>query len=245
MGNAFGMKKTTKVMKIDGETFKLKTPVKAGEVLKNHPGLVLLESENVKHYGTRAKPLEPNKDLVPGRLYFLVELPTKNSTTQPRRVRSAINMSAKDRLESLMLTRRSVSDLSILKQKDKNIGNDSDGSSNGSNKNGGGVRVKMMVPRAEVEKSIQGCKDEAEAAEKIMSLYKNGGRESYGGGGSSSGSNNSSGEIIEENNNNGKKMMELLDQQVQRKGDMKAPRQKRKVSFMPISEGGIQIAVAS
>ncbi|RYR14311.1 hypothetical protein Ahy_B04g070865 isoform B [Arachis hypogaea] len=212
MGNAFGMKKTTKVMKIDGETFKLKTPVKAGEVLKNHPGLVLLESENVKHYGTRAKPLEPNKDLVPGRLYFLVELPTKNSTTQPRRVRSAINMSAKDRLESLMLTRRSASDLSILKQKDKNIGNDS------------GVRVKMRVPRAEVEKLIQGCKDEAEAAEKIMSLYKNGGRESYGGG-SSSGSNNSSGEIIEENNNNGKKMMELLDQQVQRKSGMKASRQ--------------------
>ncbi|MED6136219.1 hypothetical protein PIB30_053992 [Stylosanthes scabra] len=246
MGNAFGMKsKTTKVMKIDGETFKLKTPVKAGEVLKNHPGLVLLESEAVKHYGTRAKPLEPNKDLLPRRLYFLVELPAKNSTTQPRRIRSAINMSAKDRLESLMLTRRSASDLSILKQKNSNLGNDSDGSSNGSNKEnnnnivnkngGGGVRVKMRVPRAEVEKLIQGCKDEAEAAERIMSLYKNGGREST----------SNSGEIIEENNN-GKKiiMEELLDQQLQRKAGIKAPREKR-VSFMPISEGGIQIAVAS
>ncbi|MED6122239.1 hypothetical protein PIB30_037910 [Stylosanthes scabra] len=247
MGNAFGMKsKTTKVMKINGEAFKLKTPVKAGEVLKNHPGLVLLESEAVKHYGTRAKPLEPNKDLLPRRLYFLVELPAKNSTTQPRRIRSAINMSAKDRLESLMLTRRSASDLSILKQKNNNLGNDSDGSSNGSNKEnnnnivnknggGGGVRVKMRVPRVEVEKLIQGCKDEAEAAERIMSLYKNGGRENYS---------SSSGEIIEENKNGKKIMEELLDQQVQRKGGIKAPREKR-VSFMPISEGGIQIAVAS
>ena len=58
MGNSLGGKKTTKVMKIDGETFKLKTPVTAEEVLKDFPGHVLLESESVKHYGARAKPLE-------------------------------------------------------------------------------------------------------------------------------------------------------------------------------------------
>lgn len=45
-------------MKIDGETLKLKTPVTAEEVLKDFPGHVLFESESVKHYGARAKPLE-------------------------------------------------------------------------------------------------------------------------------------------------------------------------------------------
>lgn len=92
MGNSLGGKKTTKVMKIDGETFKLKTPVKVGEVLKDHPGLVLLESEEVKHYGVRAKPMEAHKELKPKRLYFLVQLPKENIAT--RRVRSVINMSA-------------------------------------------------------------------------------------------------------------------------------------------------------
>ena len=114
MGNALGGKKTTKVMKIDGETFKLKTPIKVCDVLKNHPGLVLLESEAVKHYGIRAKPLEAHKELMPKRFYFLVELP-KEATVAPRRVRSGINMSAKDRLESLVLARRSASDLTIMK----------------------------------------------------------------------------------------------------------------------------------
>lgn len=167
MGNTFGSKKTTKVMKINGETFKLKTPVKAGDVLKDHPGLVLLESEAVKHYGTRAKPLEAHKELHPKRLYFLVELPKE---TKPRRVRSGINMSAKDRLESLMLTRRSASDLSIMKQ--TKIGGVDE-------ENNGGVRVKMRLPKAEVEKLIQECKDEAEAAAKIMRLcMANGSRES-------------------------------------------------------------------
>ena len=58
MGNSLGGKKTTKIMKIDGESFKLKTPVKAEEVLQDFPGHVLLDSESVKHYGARAKPLE-------------------------------------------------------------------------------------------------------------------------------------------------------------------------------------------
>lgn len=200
MGNTFGAKKTTKVMKIDGETFKLKTPVKVCEVLKDHPGLVLLDSEAVKHYGVRAKPLEAHKELQPKRLYFLVELPKE---TKPRRVRSGINMSAKDRLENLVLTRRSASDLSIMKQSN----NLSDGEQG--NDNNGGVRLKMRLPKAEVEKLMQDCKDEAEAADRIMKLYMaNGSRE---------------------NNEN---------------RDVKDSTKKR-VSFMPISEGGIQVAVTS
>ncbi|XP_027362183.1 uncharacterized protein At1g66480 [Abrus precatorius] len=158
MGNTLGGKKTTKVMKIDGETFKLKTPVKVGDVLKDHPGLVLLESEAVKHYGIRAKPLEAHKELQPKRLYFLVELPKE---TVPRRVRSGINMSAKDRLESLVLSRRSSSDLTIMKPQ-SNV--------EGSSPNGG-VRLKMRLPKAQVEKLMQGCKTEAEAAQRIMGLY--------------------------------------------------------------------------
>lgn len=160
MGNALGGKKTTKVMKIDGETFKLKTPIKVCDVLKDHPGLVLLESEAVKHYGIRAKPLEAHKELMPKRLYFLVELP-KEVTVAPRRVRSGINMSAKERLESLVLARRSASDLTIMKppSSQKEV-----------MESGGGVRLKMRLPKAEVERLMRGCETEAEAAEKIMGL---------------------------------------------------------------------------
>lgn len=173
MGNSLGGigKKTTKVMKIDGETFKLKTPVKAGQVLKDHPGLVLLESEAVKHYGIRAKPLEANKELQPKRLYFLVELP-KEKAVIPRRVRSSINMSAKDRLENLVLSRRSVSDLIIMKPQ-SNMGNavlvQTKEVAEGSVQNGG-VRLKMRLPKKEVEKLIQCSKDEGEVAKRIMAL---------------------------------------------------------------------------
>ncbi|CAJ1939556.1 unnamed protein product [Sphenostylis stenocarpa] len=217
MGNTFGAKKTTKVMKIDGETFKLKTPVKVEEVLKDHPGLVLLDSEAVKHYGVRAKPLESHKELQPKRLYFLVELPKE---TKPRRVRSGINMSAKDRLENLVLTRRSASDLSIMKQ--SNMGDGEQGNNN-NKENNGGVRLKMRLPKAEVEKLIHGSKDEAEAAQRIVKLYMaNGSRETE---------------------QNGEKMM-LFDPQTHCKDRVKESPKKR-VSFMPMNEGGTQVAVAS
>ncbi|KAH7571000.1 hypothetical protein JRO89_XS05G0237000 [Xanthoceras sorbifolium] len=122
-------------MKISGETFKLRTPVRAEEVVKDHPGHVLLESEAVKHYGTRAKPLQPQQKLEPKRLYFLVELPSNSVPKErlTRRVRSGINMSAKDRLESLML-------------------------------------VRMMLPKAEVDKLMKESKNEAEIAGKIVGL---------------------------------------------------------------------------
>lgn len=75
MGNAFGGKKRVKVMKVTGETMKLNTPVQAGDVVKDYPGFVVLDSEAVKHYGVRAKPLEPHQNLSRKRLYFLVDLP--------------------------------------------------------------------------------------------------------------------------------------------------------------------------
>lgn len=75
MGNSLGSKKTAKIMNINGESFKLKTPVKAGTVVEDFPGHVLLESEAVRQFGIRAKPLEPHQNLESKRLYFMVELP--------------------------------------------------------------------------------------------------------------------------------------------------------------------------
>ncbi|KAE8713371.1 pyridoxal kinase-like isoform X1 [Hibiscus syriacus] len=116
MGNSMGGRKKAKVMKIDGETIKLKTPIRAWDVVKDYPGHVLLESEAVKHYGIRAKPLEPQQDLKPKKIYFLVELQKFPDDKAPRRVRSGgIHMSAKDRLECLKLSRRTVSDVSMVR----------------------------------------------------------------------------------------------------------------------------------
>lgn len=171
MGNSFGGKKTTKVMTISGETFKLKTPVKAEEVVKKYPGFVLLESEAVKHFGIRAKPLQLQQNLEPKRLYFLVELPNAAAEEKvPRRVRSGIQMSAKEKLESLMLSRRSASDLTIMKK----VNDLGEGDS--------GMRVKMKLSKAEVEKVIKESKNENDAAEKIMELCmaNNGTRNSGG-----------------------------------------------------------------
>ncbi|CAL9249050.1 unnamed protein product [Arabidopsis halleri] len=159
MGNSLGGKKTTKVMKIDGETFKLKTPVTAEEVLKDFPGHVLLDSESVKHYGARAKPLEAKQRLEAKRLYFVVE-PVKECP--PRRVRSGIHVSAKERLESLMLARRSSSDLSILKPA---------GGWTTEEEEGAVRRVKVRIPKAELERLVKEGATEAEATQKIAALF--------------------------------------------------------------------------
>ncbi|GAV85331.1 DUF4228 domain-containing protein [Cephalotus follicularis] len=220
MGNSLGGKKTTKIMKITGETFKLKTPVKAGDVLKDYPNYFLLESEAVKHYGIRAKPLQAHQNLEPKRLYFLVELPDVPKEKTPRRVRSGINMSAKDRLESLMLSRRSVSDLSIMRPISTMEKEGGEGGDNGS------MRVKMRLPKIEVERLMKESLNEAEAAERIVDLYVE---------------NSKSAQV-------GKEGM-LLQQQVHWKdghgsvgGGLKVP--EKRVSFLPINEGGSQIAVA-
>ncbi|XWS47578.1 hypothetical protein CRYUN_Cryun14cG0164200 [Craigia yunnanensis] len=165
MGNSIGGRKKAKVMKIDGETFKLKTPIRAWDVVKDYPGHVLLDSEAVKHFGIRAKPLEPQQDLKPKRIYFLVELPKFPEEKAPRRVRSGgIHMSAKDRLECLMLSRRSVSDLAMVRP---SSGLGSDGFEPGS----GGMTVKMRLPKSQMAKLVEESRDGVEVAEKILDLY--------------------------------------------------------------------------
>lgn len=210
MGNSLGWKKTAKVMKINGETLKLKTPVRAEEVVKEYPGHVLLESEAVKHFGTRAKPLQPQQNLEPKRLYFLVELPEVPKERLPRRVRSGIHMSAKDRLESLMLARRSASDLTSLRAGRAVSGEISE--------EGGPMRVTMRLPKAEVERLMKESRNEAETAENIMNLYM------ANGGGAP--------QVPHWNGGQGRVH-----------GGLKATSTKR-VSFLPINEGGNQIAVA-
>ncbi|XP_050375010.1 uncharacterized protein At1g66480 [Argentina anserina] len=212
MGNSLGSKKKAKVMQISGETLKLKTPVQAGEVVKNYPGHVLLKSQEVKHLGIRAKPLEPHQHLKAKAVYFLVELPKVSSTSSdklkekvPRRVQSGINMTAKDRLESLMLSRRSVSDLSIMKSVPEKSQD-------------GAVRLRMRLPKAQVEMLMQQSRDDEEAAEKIMNLCM---------------VNANIGGETNEKDDHGR---------VVRLGSKK--REKR-VSFRPVDDGEIQLAVAA
>ncbi|CAH8384259.1 unnamed protein product [Eruca vesicaria subsp. sativa] len=162
MGNSLGGKKTTKIMKIDGETFKLKTPVTAEEVLRDYPGHVLLESESVKHYGARAKPLEAKQMLKAKRLYFVVE-PVKECP--PRRARSVIHMTAQERLENLMLARRSSSDISALKPPGKWKTKEEE------EEEGGAARVKLRIPKAEIERLVKEGATEAEATQKIAALF--------------------------------------------------------------------------
>ncbi|WCJ25260.1 plastid movement impaired 2 [Euphorbia peplus] len=171
MGNTLGRGKKAKVMKIDGETFKLKTPVTARDVVKDYPGHVLLESESVKKFGIRAKPLESHEELKPKKIYFLIELPKlpekkEEIRQQPRRVRSGIQMSAKDRLECLMLSRRAVSDLSIVRQSQSfTSGPLSDGADSGL------IRVKMRLPKSQVDKLMKESEDNVQVAEKIVDLF--------------------------------------------------------------------------
>ncbi|KAH1263182.1 Uncharacterized protein GmHk_02G005646 [Glycine max] len=145
MGNTMGRSKKAKVMKVDGETLKLKTPARANDVVKDYPGHVLLDSEAVKHFGLRAKPLEP---------------PKRKKTALPRRVRSSgiRGMNASDRLQLLMLSKRSVSDLPLSRQS-PNLGSD------------GPIRVKMRLPKAHLDKLMEESTDGSQVAQKIISLY--------------------------------------------------------------------------
>ncbi|KQK18682.1 uncharacterized protein At1g66480 [Brachypodium distachyon] len=162
MGNALGgRRKGAKVMQLDGTAFRVKPPAFAGTVLNEHPGFQLLESEQVKLLGVRARPLEPDAPLRPGRLYFLVALP--RPTAPPRRAWSgALHVGARERLESLMLTRRSTSDLTFPTT--------APASPLSTASEGGPVQLRMRLPKAQVAKLMGESRDAAEAAAKIMQL---------------------------------------------------------------------------
>jgi len=168
MGNSIGGKrKSAKVMQLDGTSFRVKPPAAAADVLRDHPGFQLLESEEVKLLGARARPLAPDAPLRRGRLYFLVALPRRAPAGPMRRAWSGnLNVGARERLESLKLARRSTSDLSSLPAHASASAPTSPLPSGGATP----VRLKMRLPRAQVEKLMGESKDPAEAAAKIMEL---------------------------------------------------------------------------
>ncbi|KAK4741003.1 hypothetical protein SAY87_024591 [Trapa incisa] len=172
MGNSImaGRRKKVKVMKVTGETFMLKTPVHARDATAGHPGHVLLDSVSVQRLGVRARPLDPEQPLKPNKLYFLVQLPENPADTAtardpaPRRVRSGVHMSAKDRLECLMLSRRSVSELPLMRSAAASGGGGEQGV-------GLGQTVRMRISKAEMAELVAGSRDEAEVAQKVLRLY--------------------------------------------------------------------------
>lgn len=167
-------------MKIDGDTFRLQTPARVSDATKEYPGFVLFDSDSVKRYGVRVKPLEPNHILVPNKTYFLVELPNlptdvvaeegHMSNKLPfRRVMSGIHVSAKERLEMLMLSRRAVSDVALAR-------------SDGGNEIGPGqTRVRLKLPRSQIMKLMGESQDAPEVTERIIALYRESSREIQGG----------------------------------------------------------------
>ncbi|CAN8238465.1 unnamed protein product [Cochlearia groenlandica] len=168
-------RKRAKIMKIDGEIFRIKTPAMASQITADYPGYVLLDSAAVKHFGVRAKPLEPSHILKPKKTYFLVELPKhppendNNNKLPYRRVMSGIHVGAKERLEMLMLSRRTVSDVAICR---------SDG---GDEPEIGKTSVRMRLPRSQVKKFMEESRDASEIAEKILSFYRDSSGEICGG----------------------------------------------------------------
>ncbi|XP_010553900.1 PREDICTED: uncharacterized protein At1g66480-like [Tarenaya hassleriana] len=184
MGNIITRRsKKAKVMKIDGETFQLKTPATASDVTKEYPGFMLLDSDDVKNFGVRADPLDPNQILKPKKTYFLVDLPKlpperaaakaaeESSKFLYRRVMSGIHIGAKERLELMMLSRRTVSDVTIARS----------GFGDGPEPEPETTRVKLRLPRAQVTKLVEESRDASEMAERIVGLYVGNSGDIHGG----------------------------------------------------------------
>uniref|UniRef100_A0A7C9DPG6 Uncharacterized protein n=1 Tax=Opuntia streptacantha TaxID=393608 RepID=A0A7C9DPG6_OPUST len=169
MGNNMGggSSKAAKVMKINGEFFKWKIPANVLDVIKDYPNHVLLDSEEFLRFNLRAKPLDPEDELKPGRIYLLVELPKFPGPI--RRVRSSLNTTTvAPRIDLMKLSQRSASDLSIITRSTASTDSD-DGVSVDSP--AGSTRVKMRLPKVQVERIMKESGDEVEVAQKILQLY--------------------------------------------------------------------------
>ncbi|KAG8049648.1 hypothetical protein GUJ93_ZPchr0009g515 [Zizania palustris] len=187
MGNALaGKRRVAKVMTVDGDTFRYKTPAAAGAALRGHPGHQLLVSEEVRRLGARARPLDRDAPLKPGKLYFLVQLPRgagfgddddDDDPRAPRKARSgALHVGARERLESLMLSRRTVSDMASVMPSTAaaaaraTAADAAEPSPRPSSAEDGAVRLRMRLPKSEVARLVKDSKDPAEVAAKIMQL---------------------------------------------------------------------------
>uniref|UniRef100_A0A0A9DLQ1 Uncharacterized protein n=1 Tax=Arundo donax TaxID=35708 RepID=A0A0A9DLQ1_ARUDO len=186
MGNALaGRRRASKVMTVDGAEFRYKLPATAAAALRGYPGHQLLESEEVRRLGVRTRPLDRDAPLKPGKLYFLVQIPpgvagagaVDDDPRAPRKTWSgALHVGARERLESLMLSRRTVSDVaSIVPSSAARLAAAGGGSPTKPPSSvevgvDGAVRLRMRLPKAEVARLMKESKDAAEAAEKIMQL---------------------------------------------------------------------------
>jgi len=156
MGNSISSK-AAKIMKIDGEIFKFKTPAKVFDVIKDYPDHVLLDSDEFLRYNLRAKPLDPQFELKPRKIYLLLQLPKFPKPL--RRVRSG---APQRRMEAMRVTRRSISDVSIMSPSTASTDSDESGSS--------GTRVKIRMPKAMLERIMAESRDEGEVGERILRL---------------------------------------------------------------------------
>ncbi|GLJ50408.1 hypothetical protein SUGI_1074340 [Cryptomeria japonica] len=172
MGNAVASslgRRRVKIMKLDGEVLKFKPPVTVEQIVQNYPNHVILQSEAVRHMGIRAQPLEELMELRPKQLYYLVEMPKREDLRAPTRVRSVINMSAKSRLEAMLLARRSSSDIGALSSSHCVSSSSLDGV------NGGPIRVQVRLTKAQLAELESQSKNSSETAQKILSFYLNDG----------------------------------------------------------------------
>lgn len=186
MGNAIPSRghKRIKIMKLDGQEIKFKAPMTVDEIMKKFPNHCVLDSEAVRHLGVRAKPLHESTQLQPKRLYFLVEWPklksSNNMYSAPARARSEISMSAKSRLESMLLARRSVSDISAIGSSHgnraasfqyKSLTNSPSAQLDHTAGEDGAVRLKIRLTKAQLSKFMAESQNRSETAEKILGAY--------------------------------------------------------------------------
>ncbi|GLJ50388.1 hypothetical protein SUGI_1074010 [Cryptomeria japonica] len=164
MGNAILFRRHhgyVKIMKLDGQVLKVKGPLIVDDILADYPGYVILHSEAVRHMGIRAKPLDGSATLKANHLYFLVELPKVEN--HPLRVCSGIPTNAKSRLQSVLLTRRSISYISH-----KNCEPSLDNSSSEISEDNGAFQVKVRMRRAELIEMMAESQESSETVERIL-----------------------------------------------------------------------------
>ncbi|URE09169.1 hypothetical protein MUK42_04473 [Musa troglodytarum] len=148
MGNSLsGKKRIIKVMKVDGTSLKLKPPAHAESVLRDCPGYDLLESEQPGR-------LRRMRRCARGSSTFSWSCPGLVGADAPER---------QERLESLMLTHRTTSGI-LLTGKTTSAAVEAEEGKDGT------VRLKMRLPKAEMEKLMRESKTATEAAAKIAEL---------------------------------------------------------------------------
>ncbi|GLJ50392.1 hypothetical protein SUGI_1074060 [Cryptomeria japonica] len=166
MGNAILFRRhhgRVKILKLDGQLLKVKRPLIVNQILADYPGYVILHSEAVRHMGVRAKPLDESATLNARHLYFLVDLPKLENQT--RRVRSEIPTNPKSRLEIILLTRRSISDISHT-----NCEPSSDISK--TSEDNGVLRIKVRFRKVQLEMMAE-RQDRSETVERILNSCLN------------------------------------------------------------------------